>query len=93
MLEMKIIPKLVRPNQGTKFRFFRLKYRLSVGPETILLTDSRLAKKLEKNRKNSRNIGNSRYFGDFSKLYLTRACSGISEKISVNIRDISVKYR
>ena len=83
MLEMKIIPKLVRPNQGTKFRFFQLKYHLSVGPETILLSDSRLAKKSEKSPKYRRNIGNSRYFGDFSKLYLTRACAGIYEKISV----------
>ena len=64
-----------------------LKYWLSVGLETILPTDSWLAKKSEKNR---RNIGNSRYFGKISRLYLTRVFTGISEKISVNIRDISV---
>ena len=56
----------------------------------ILPTDSRLAKKLEKNQKNHRNIRNSRYFGEISKLYLTCACAGIFGKVSVNIGDISV---
>ena len=62
------------------------KYWLSADPKTILLTDSRLAKKLEKIRKNHQNIGNSRYFGEISKLYLTRACAGIFEKISIKYR-------
>ena len=69
MLEMKIIPKLVRPNQGTKFRFFQLKYQLSVGPETILLFDSRLAKKSEKNRKNHRNIDEISEILDISVIF------------------------
>ena len=60
---------IVNGNQGTKFRFFRLKYQLSAGPETILPTDSWLAKKSEKNRKNCRNIGNSRYFGEISAIF------------------------
>ena len=75
--------------------FFRPKYQLSVGPEMILPTDNRLDKKLksEKSLKYWRNIGNSRYFGEILRLYLTRACDRISEKISVNIGKLSVKHR
>ena len=51
-------------NLGTKFRFFRLKYRLSIGPKMILPTNSRLATKSEKIWKNRQNIINSRYVGE-----------------------------
>ena len=51
-------------NQGTKLRFFQLKYQLSVGPKMILPTNSRLATKSEKIWKNRQNIINSRYFDE-----------------------------
>ena len=40
----------------------------------------------QKNRKNRQNIENSRYFGEISRLYLMRACAGISGKISIKYR-------
>ena len=40
-----------------------------------------------------RNIIIFRYFDEISRVYLTRACVEIFEKISINIIDISVKYR
>ena len=72
------------------------KYRLPTGPETILPTDSQLTKKSEKNR---RNIINSRYFGEISRLSQAHMCWNFWKisvnigDISVNIGDISVKYR
>ena len=56
----------------------------------ILPTDSRLAKKSEKNWKNRRYISEileiPNIFGEISRLYLTRACAGISRKILVKYR-------
>ena len=55
-----------------------------------LPTDNWLAKKSKKLPNYWRNIRNSQYFDEISRLYLTRTCAGIYEKISVNIGKISV---
>ena len=69
------------------------KYLISAGTYTILLTESRLVKKSIKSPIFRQNIINFRYFGEISRVYLTRTCVGIFGKISINIEDISVKYR
>ena len=56
----------------------------------ILPIESRLTKKSVKSSIFRRNIENFQYFDEISRVYLTRACAGISRKILVNIGDISV---
>ena len=59
------------------------KYWILAGIDMILPNNFRLAKKLVKLPIIRRNIGNFRYFGKISKVYLTHACTEISGKISI----------
>ena len=78
--------------QGTKNRFYRPIYRISVGTDTILHTESRLRKKSRKCRKNRRNIGKYLYFGEILNVQIMREWAGNSIK-NRDLSPISSIYR